>query len=85
MESGHYAAAHIRAVAARLDRVWKEFASGLDERTAVLALSVLFHHKAEQVSFVLHHRSILYSKILIVLTLIFKVVSYVFLRLVDIR
>lgn len=50
MESGHYAAAHIRAVAGRLDRAWKEFAAGLDERTAVLALSVLFHHKAEQVS-----------------------------------
>jgi hypothetical protein len=37
-------------VAARLDRTWKEFAAGLDERTSVLALSVLFHHKAEQVS-----------------------------------
>ncbi|XP_054274180.1 triple functional domain protein-like isoform X3 [Macrosteles quadrilineatus] len=48
METGHYAAAHIRAVAARLDRAWKEFAAGLDERTAVLALSTLFHHKAEQ-------------------------------------
>ncbi|XP_046675322.1 triple functional domain protein isoform X5 [Homalodisca vitripennis] len=48
METGHYAASHIRAVAARLDRAWKEFAAGLDERTAVLALSVLFHHKAEQ-------------------------------------
>ncbi|CAB0013388.1 unnamed protein product, partial [Nesidiocoris tenuis] len=49
MEVGHYAAAHIRTVANRLDRAWKEFAAGLDERTAVLALSVLFHHKAEQV------------------------------------
>uniref|UniRef100_A0A0K8SZ08 CRAL-TRIO domain-containing protein n=2 Tax=Lygus hesperus TaxID=30085 RepID=A0A0K8SZ08_LYGHE len=48
MEVGHYAAAHIRTVANRLDRAWKEFAAGLDERTAVLALSVLFHHKAEQ-------------------------------------
>lgn len=50
MEARHYAASHIRAAAARLDRVWKEFAAGLDERTSVLALSVLFHHKAEQVS-----------------------------------
>lgn len=49
VETGHYATAHIRAVASRLDRGWKEFAAGLDERTAVLALSVLFHHKAEQV------------------------------------
>ncbi|KAK9499466.1 hypothetical protein O3M35_002497 [Rhynocoris fuscipes] len=48
IEGGHYAAAHIRTVANRLDRAWKEFAAGLDERTAVLALSVLFHHKAEQ-------------------------------------
>ncbi|XP_024083955.1 triple functional domain protein isoform X2 [Cimex lectularius] len=48
MEGGHYAATHIRTVANRLDRAWKEFAAGLDERTAVLALSVLFHHKAEQ-------------------------------------
>nr|XP_024216575.1 triple functional domain protein isoform X4 [Halyomorpha halys] len=48
MESGHYASSHIRSVANRLDRAWKEFAAGLDERTAVLALSVLFHHKAEQ-------------------------------------
>jgi len=50
IESSHYAAQHIRTVAARLDRTWKEFAAGLDERTSVLALSVLFHHKAEQVS-----------------------------------
>ncbi|CAG9857602.1 unnamed protein product [Phyllotreta striolata] len=48
IEGGHYAAAHIRSVAARLDRAWKDFAAGLDERTAVLALSVIFHHKAEQ-------------------------------------
>ncbi|KAG5888220.1 hypothetical protein JTB14_035569 [Gonioctena quinquepunctata] len=48
VEGGHYAAQHIRSVAARLDRSWKDFAAGLDERTAVLALSVIFHHKAEQ-------------------------------------
>ena len=49
IDSSHYAAQHIRTVAARLDRTWKGFAAGLDERTSVLALSVLFHHKAEQV------------------------------------
>lgn len=27
-EDGHYAAQHIRAVATRLDRTWKEFAAG---------------------------------------------------------
>ncbi|EZA49568.1 Triple functional domain protein [Ooceraea biroi] len=48
LETQHYAAGHIRAVAGRLDRAWKEFAAGLDERTAVLSLSVVFHHKAEQ-------------------------------------
>lgn len=48
MEGGHYAATHISSVANRLDRTWKDFAAGLDERTAVLALSVIFHHKAEQ-------------------------------------
>lgn len=30
-------------------QVWKEFAAGLDERSSVLALSVMFHQKAEQV------------------------------------
>ncbi|XP_014470162.1 PREDICTED: triple functional domain protein isoform X3 [Dinoponera quadriceps] len=48
LETQHYAAGHVRAVAGRLDRAWKEFAAGLDERTAVLSLSVVFHHKAEQ-------------------------------------
>ncbi|XP_023289652.1 LOW QUALITY PROTEIN: triple functional domain protein [Orussus abietinus] len=48
LETQHYAAGHVRAVAGRLDRAWKEFAAGLDERTAVLGLSVMFHHKAEQ-------------------------------------
>ena len=38
-----------RGVASRLDNTWKGFASGLDERTTVLALSVLFHQKAENV------------------------------------
>ncbi|CAB4064111.1 unnamed protein product [Lepeophtheirus salmonis] len=35
-------------VTTRLDKTWKEFAEGLDERTTVLTLSVLFHQKAEQ-------------------------------------
>ena len=38
-----------RSVAGRLDSTWKNFAGGLDERTTVLALSVLFHQKAENV------------------------------------
>lgn len=48
-DSGHYATSHIQHVAAKLDRAWKEFANGLDERATVLALSVMFHQRAEQV------------------------------------
>ena len=48
VESNHYASPHIRALATRLDKTWKEFTNRLDERTAVLNLSVIFHHKAEQ-------------------------------------
>jgi triple functional domain protein len=48
VESNHYASQHIRTLASRLDKTWKEFTNRLDERTAVLNLSVLFHHKAEQ-------------------------------------
>ena len=39
-----------RSVAARLDNTWKNLAAGLDERTTVLSLSVLFHQKAENVN-----------------------------------
>ncbi|XP_040567429.1 triple functional domain protein isoform X3 [Lepeophtheirus salmonis] len=48
IENNHYASQHVRNVATRLDKTWKEFAEGLDERTTVLTLSVLFHQKAEQ-------------------------------------
>lgn len=48
VETNHYASQHIRALASRLDKTWKEFTNRLDERTAVLNLSVIFHHKAEQ-------------------------------------
>lgn len=48
VESSHYASPQIRSLASRLDKTWKDFTNQLDERTAVLNLSVLFHHKAEQ-------------------------------------
>lgn len=48
IEGNHYAAAHIRTLASRLDKVWKDFAAALDERTQLLQISVVFHHKAEQ-------------------------------------
>ena len=44
----------LRAVAARLDNTWKNFAAGLDERTTVMALSSLFHQKAENVSLLIN-------------------------------
>ena len=50
IDAGHYANTHIKSIAARLDRAWKEFASCLDERTTVLTLSTVFHQKAEQVN-----------------------------------
>lgn len=51
IDSNHYASISIQQVAAQLDHAWKEFASGLDERTTVLALSVHFHQRAEGVRF----------------------------------
>lgn len=48
IEGNHYAASHIRTLASRLDKVWKDFAAALDERTQLLQISVVFHHKAEQ-------------------------------------
>ena len=51
MEGGHYAAGHVRSVATRLETTWKDLATIFDERTTVLALSTLFHQKAEQVRF----------------------------------
>ncbi|CAG0918915.1 unnamed protein product [Notodromas monacha] len=48
IDTGHYASLHIQQVSGRLDRAWKEFAAGLDERTTVLALSVVFHQNAER-------------------------------------
>jgi len=38
----------VRSVATRLEQTWKDLASIFDERSTVLALSTLFHQKAEQ-------------------------------------
>ncbi|XP_062526260.1 kalirin isoform X6 [Bombyx mori] len=43
----HYAESQISALAQRLERAYKQLAAGLEERSAVLSLSVVFHHKAE--------------------------------------
>jgi hypothetical protein len=46
---GHYAATHIRTLGGRINQAWKELTCALDERNTLLALSVSFHQKAEQV------------------------------------
>ncbi|XP_041986619.1 triple functional domain protein isoform X2 [Aricia agestis] len=43
----HYAETQITSLAHRLERAYKQLSAGLDERSAVLSLSVVFHHKAE--------------------------------------
>ncbi|XP_049267793.1 triple functional domain protein isoform X2 [Rhipicephalus sanguineus] len=48
IDGGHYASGTVQQIVAALDHAWKEFAAGLDERTTVLSLSVLFHQKAQQ-------------------------------------
>ena len=47
VEAGHYSSSSIQQISGRLDRVWKEFASNLDERTAVLTLSFNFYQCSE--------------------------------------
>lgn len=48
-EAGHYAATQIKQISAQLDQDWKSFAAALDERSTILAMSSVFHQKAEQV------------------------------------
>ncbi|KAM4559204.1 kalirin isoform 1-T1 [Odontesthes bonariensis] len=47
-EAGHYASAQIKQISAQLDQDWKSFAAALDERSTILAMSAVFHQKAEQ-------------------------------------
>lgn len=48
-EAGHYASTQIKQISAQLDQDWKSFAAALDERSTILAMSSVFHQKAEQV------------------------------------
>lgn len=48
-EAGHYAAAQIQQISGQLDQDWKSFASALEERSAILVMSSVFHQKSEQV------------------------------------
>ncbi|XP_016127087.1 kalirin-like [Sinocyclocheilus grahami] len=47
-EAGHYAAAQIQQISGQLDQDWKSFASALEERSAILVMSSVFHQKSEQ-------------------------------------
>lgn len=48
-EAGHYASTQIKQISGQLDQDWKSFAAALDERSTILAMSSVFHQKAEQV------------------------------------
>ncbi|XP_060047910.1 triple functional domain protein [Erinaceus europaeus] len=48
VESGHYAAQQIKQIANQLEQEWKAFAAALDERSALLDMSSVFHQKAEK-------------------------------------
>ncbi|KAM6954826.1 kalirin isoform 1-T1 [Lycodopsis pacificus] len=47
-EAGHYASTQIKQISSQLDLDWKSFAAALDERSTILAMSSVFHQKAEQ-------------------------------------
>uniref|UniRef100_A0A8C9W8G8 non-specific serine/threonine protein kinase n=1 Tax=Scleropages formosus TaxID=113540 RepID=A0A8C9W8G8_SCLFO len=47
-EAGHYASQQIKQISSQLDQEWKSFAAALDERSTILAMSSVFHQKAEQ-------------------------------------
>uniref|UniRef100_A0A8U7N6E8 non-specific serine/threonine protein kinase n=1 Tax=Corvus moneduloides TaxID=1196302 RepID=A0A8U7N6E8_CORMO len=47
-EAGHYASQQIKQISSQLDQEWKSFAAALDERSTILAMSAVFHQKAEQ-------------------------------------
>lgn len=49
-EAGHYASTQIKQISGQLDQDWKSFAAALDERSTILAMSSVFHQKAERVS-----------------------------------
>ena len=49
-DSGHYATPSIRLQASKLDRDWQTFAAAIEERSTILALSVVFHKKASEVT-----------------------------------
>ncbi len=61
-EAGHYAAAQIQQISGQLDQDWKSFASPLEERSAILTMSSVFHQKSEQVIFFWHIKGLVHPK-----------------------
>ncbi len=61
-EAGHYAAAQIQQISGQLDQDWKSFASPLEERSAILTMSSVFHQKSEQVFFFWHIKGLVHPK-----------------------
>jgi hypothetical protein len=49
LQSGHYEAELIESIAASLEQEWKQFAMDISERGNLLACSVGFHKKSEEV------------------------------------
>ncbi|KAL2088187.1 hypothetical protein ACEWY4_017015 [Coilia grayii] len=47
-EAGHYAGQQVEQVSGQLEQEWKAFAAALEERSAILTMSSVFHQKAEQ-------------------------------------
>lgn len=48
-DTGHYATVSIRLQANKLNKDWRTFTAALEERNAVLSMSVVFHKKAGEV------------------------------------
>ena len=55
LQSGHYEADLIESIAGSLEQEWKQFAMDISERGNLLACSVGFHKKSEEVSLIQHH------------------------------
>lgn len=52
LKSGHFASEDIDRLSHQLNQEWQGFALAMDERSNLLAMSVMFHEKAEIVG---HH------------------------------
>lgn len=60
LQSGHYEADLIESIAGSLEQEWKQFAMDISERGNLLACSVGFHKKSEEVSLI--YQALLHCK-----------------------